>query len=207
MRASIAKWLITSLLTATLFGCFIPNAFDLYVEIPDASNVKWKFDGKWQFFFAGYDPGKQQLRPQDIAGLTAELSKLPGGASPIHAGGNVWTQTINWQVSLRDGMSRPSAVNFPTGTAPRGGGEYWLLRVTPESSNSVLVETVSPPTGRDLADFLNLGYKSEGTLSLYTTGTIEQLSGSPLSKSWFGKTYSTKWDFFHNPPVKVRIKW
>jgi hypothetical protein len=52
-----------------------------------------------------------------------------------------------------------------------------------------------------------MGYKSSGTLSINTTGTVEQLSGPKLSKGWFGSSYSGNWNLLEDEPIKVRITW
>jgi hypothetical protein len=196
------------LLVALLSGCFIPDDFDLEIDVPNAGEAGWKYNGKWQFFFAGYDPRREVIPPNDVIGLTAELAKLPGSTSVTHVEKNIWKQSIAWKVRLRDSQNRPTAVLFPTSTAPTGGGpEYWLVRIVPEAGNSVLLETVAPPTGPDLAAFVGMGYKSSGTLTIKTTGTVMQLGGPQLSKSWFGGSYSAKWGLFQGPPIKLRIKW
>jgi hypothetical protein len=203
----LARWALTILLLCFLSGCFIPDEFDLELSIPTPTEVGWNFNGKWQFFFAGYHPQKQAIPPKDLISLTSELGKLPGSSSVAHLEGNVWKQSISWRVLLQDSQKRPVPVLFPTSTQPTGGPDYWLVRISPESASSVLIETAQPPTGQMLKDFQSMGYKSTGIFTLKTSGTVEQIDGPPLSKSWFGGNYSTKWGAFQGPPLKIRIKW
>jgi hypothetical protein len=191
-------------LTALLEGCLIPDDFDLEITVPSARQVSWKFDGKWQFFLVGHDPRKEVIDPNAVIGLTEELAKLPGSTSVKHIEKNIWKQSISSQASLRDNQDRPIPALFPTGTQT---ADVWLVRISPESADSVLLETVQPPPANELAEFKSMGYKSSGTLRLNTAGTVSQLSGPPLGKSWFGSTYSAKWSALEDQPIKVRIKW
>jgi hypothetical protein len=191
-------------LAALLGGCLIPDDFNLEITVPSAREASWKFDGNWQLFLAGHDPRKEVIDPNNMIGLTAELAKLPGSTSVKHIEKNIWRQSISSQAGLRDNQDRPITVLFPTGTQR---ADVWLVRITPESADSVLLETVQPPSANELAEFKSMGYKSSGTLRLNTSGTVSQLSGPPLGKSWLSSTYSAKWSALEDQPIKVRIKW
>jgi hypothetical protein len=193
---------IAAVLVTLLSGCFIPDGFDLEIDVPNSGEVGWKFDGKWQLFLPGYDPRRETIPAKDLIAVTADLGKLPGTTSVTHLEKNVWKQSIAWQVRLRDSQNRPAPVFFPTG----GAADYWLVRIIPEEK-AVLLETVAPPTGQDLAAFVSMGYKSAGTLTIKTSGTLTQLSGPQLSKGWFSSSYSTKWGVLEGQPIRVRIKW
>jgi hypothetical protein len=91
------------------------------------------------------------------------------------------------------------AVNFPT-------NDFWMFRLTPDSENSVIIETMKTPSASDLKKLKEMGYRSSGTFTLKTSGTIEQISGPPLVKSWFRSVYSVKANFFEDAPLLVRIK-
>jgi hypothetical protein len=192
------------LVAVLLTGCLIPDAFELSVTVPNANEAVWSYSGRWQFFVAGFDPRTQTLPPADVASLTSEFKKLPGSISVQHLENNIWNQTIKSQYRLEDSIGRPVGVYLPSGTV---SAELWIVHVNPAAGNAVMVETPQPPSAPDQAALRQLGYRSQGTLVIETTGTIHQTSGPPLSKAWFKNAYSTKFDFLSDPPIKVHITW
>ena len=190
-----------------LSACFIPDEFDLKFDIPNSSEVSWTYDGKWQFFFSGFDPQKAKVPPKELPRLTKELGKIPGSTSVTHIDNHIWKQSISWKKQLRDAQGKPVMASFPTGALGKRGMAYWLVRITPEEDGSVLLKTVQPPKGKKLEKFIQMGYKSSGTLTIKTTGTVEQLGGPKLSKGWFSNSYSTTMSMLEGEPIVVRIKW
>ncbi|MEJ2229122.1 MAG: hypothetical protein P8Y67_13010 [Alphaproteobacteria bacterium] len=190
--------------TILLSGCFLPDEFDLKFDIPNSSEVSWTYDGNWRFFFAKYDPLKDKIPPKELTKLTKELGKIPGSTSVTHSGKNIWKQSISWKAKLRDAEGKPVPTTFP---AAKKRSSYWLVRIVPEGENSVILTTVPAPKAKKLEGFVKMGYKSSGTFSINTTGTVEQISGPKLSKGWFDSSYSGTWNLFEGEPIKVRIKW
>lgn len=174
-----------------------PHEFVLDLNLPSADRVGWNFEGKWQFFYAGYDPRKTELEKTDQTSIGTALNELPGGQPARLLGKNVWSQGIRWEGTLDD-----SPVTFPAG---RGNAEIWLVRVRRLDPKTVELETPAPPSASDVNFFLKTGYKSEGEFKLKTPGTVQQLSGPSLSKSWFSNTYSTKFNLFKDQRIVVRI--
>lgn len=186
-----------------LSGCFIPTDFKLELNIPGPEEVNWDFEGNWQFFFADYDPRRDLIPQGDISALTEELSDTPGNISIMHVSGNIWKQKLSLKARLRDAANRPNAVTFPM---LKADSQFWLVSLSP-GEDAVLLQTVSRPSESDIQAFRSMGYESSGTLSLTTTGTVLQLSGPPLSKSWFDNSYSVDWNLFRDESLKVLIKW
>jgi hypothetical protein len=187
-----------------LSGCFIPDEFDLKFDIPNSSEVSWTYDGKWRFFFAKFDPNRDKIPQKEITKFTKELGKVPGSSSVTHVENNVWKQSISWKAKLRNAQGEPVATTFPSDMRHASN---WLVRISPEGDKSVLVSTAPPPKGKKLEGIVKMGYKSSGTLSINTTGTVEQLSGPKLSKGWFSSSYSGKWNLFEDEQIKIRITW
>lgn len=189
--------LVVAAASLALASCFLPNEFVLDLNLPSADRVGWNFEGKWQFFYAGYDPRKIELKQTDQASIVAALNGLPGAQPARFLGKNVWSQSVRWEGTLDD-----SPVTFPAG---RGTADIWFVRAHRLDPKTVEIETPAPPKGADLNFFLEAGYRSEGELKIRTPGKIQQFSGPPLSKSWFSSTYSTKFNFLKDQRIVVRI--
>lgn len=193
----IRRQLLVAAASLALASCFLPNEFVLDLNLPSADRVGWNFEGKWQFFYAGYDPRKIELKQTDQTNIGTALNELSGAQPARFLGKNIWSQSIQWSGSLDD----PS-ITFPN---VRGDAELWFVRVHRLDPKTVEIETPEPPKGADLNFFLEAGYRSDGELKIGTPGKIQQLSGPSLSKSWFSNTYSTKFNFFKDQRIVVRI--
>lgn len=193
----IRRHLLAVATCLALASCFLPNDFVLDLNLPSADRVGWSFEGNWQFFYPGYDPRKIKLKESDQTNIVAALNGLPGAQPARFLGKNVWSQSVRWEGALDD-----LPVTFPAG---HGNADIWFVRAHRLDPKTVEIETPAPPKEADLNFFREAGYKSEGELKLKTPGKIQQLSGPPLSKSWFSSTYSTKFNFLRDQRIVVRI--
>lgn len=196
-----------------LSGCIIPDEFDLKFDIPNSSEVSWAYDGKWRII-TGFGPNGNDVPPKsflyhtkekDFNYYTKALSELPGSTSLTHIEKNIWKQSISWKAELKNDQGKPVSTTFPFNEPV--GKRDGLVSIVPEGDNSVLLTTVLLNKDMEIKELNKKGYKSSGTLTINTTGTIEQFSGPKLSKGWFSNSYSTKWSVLEGEPIKVRITW
>lgn len=135
----VRRQLLVVAASLALASCFLPHEFVLDLNLPSADRVGWNFEGKWQFFYAGYDPRMIELKQEDQTSIGAALNELPGAQPARFLGKNVWSQSIQWS-----GSSDGPSITFPN---VRGDAELWFLRARRLDPNTIEIETPGPPTG------------------------------------------------------------
>jgi len=199
------KFSIFVLACLSVAGCLIPDDYTLELSVPDAQHVAWTFDGKWQLILPGFDPRRDTLPPNDVAGFTRELMQIPGSKSGSYEKATTWRHSISWSGTLAANSNQLPRIAFPSTRAPEPMDSDWLIRIVAQRPNVVTIETPKGGDPTTLRQFQELGYKSKGVFTIKTPARFEQLSGPTLSKSWFGNSYSATLNLMSDQPISIRL--
>jgi hypothetical protein len=202
MKLKFSTIILTCL---ALVGCLLPDDYSLELSMPDPQQIAWTFDGKWQLVLPGFDPRRNALPPADVAEFTRQIMNIPGSKSGSFEKATTWRHSIAWSGSLIARANQPAGITFPGATAPDPMDAMWILKIITERPGVVTIRTPNAADPQTLREFTELGYKSKGVFTLKTPARVDQISGPPLSKSWFGKSYSTNYNLLTDQPIAIRL--